>query len=217
MVSNHIVIRFIRFVSRFTVHLCNAIYFFTTFSTPCKRFTKILYFAFWDLNKALLANLQFGACTILGPTISLQHYFFFQACFPYCNNPSYVCMFCPFLFLINLWETKISALCVYSVLPLSNFGQCYRSTSGDENFVESKGFFDQVYLAQVVTHPTSRFFNVPFYWWKDGLLIWITFCSQADATFASKEYYIAASFYAKVTCSLILLFLSLDNYILIFV
>lgn len=34
--------------------------------------------------------------------------------------------------------------------------------------MESKGFFDQVYLA------------------------------QADATFASKEYYIAASFYAKM-------------------
>ena len=165
--SNHVIIRLIRFVSRFTVHLCNAIYFLTTFSTPCKRFTKILYFAFWDLNKALLANLLavWSLYRIRSHHI-FTALFFFQACFPYCNNPSYGCMFCPFLFLINLWETKISALCVYSVLPLSNFGQCYRSTSGDENFVESKGFFDQVYLAQVVTHPTSRFFNVPFYMMK---------------------------------------------------
>jgi len=51
-VSNHVIIRLIIFVSRFTVHLCNAIYFLTTFSTPCKWFTKFLHFAFWDLNKA---------------------------------------------------------------------------------------------------------------------------------------------------------------------
>ena len=46
--SNHVLIRLIRFVSRFTIYLCNAIYFLTIFSTPCKRFTKILYFTFWD-------------------------------------------------------------------------------------------------------------------------------------------------------------------------
>ena len=50
--SNHVIIRLIRFVPWFTVYLCNAIYFLTTFSTPCKRFTKFLHFAFWDLNKA---------------------------------------------------------------------------------------------------------------------------------------------------------------------
>ena len=54
--SNHVVIRLIRFVSRFTVHLCNAIYFSTIFSTPCKLFIKILRFAFWHLNTALLAQ-----------------------------------------------------------------------------------------------------------------------------------------------------------------
>ena len=59
VVSNHVLIRLIRFVSRFTVHLCNAIYFSTTFSTPCKRFTKILHFGFWDLNRAL-AKVSFG-------------------------------------------------------------------------------------------------------------------------------------------------------------
>ena len=53
LVSNHVIIRLIRFVSRFTVHLCNAIYFLTTFSTLCKWFIKILHFAFWDLNKTL--------------------------------------------------------------------------------------------------------------------------------------------------------------------
>ena len=46
-------IRLIKFVSRFTVHLYNAIYFLITFSTTYKRFIKILRFAFWDLNKAL--------------------------------------------------------------------------------------------------------------------------------------------------------------------
>ena len=51
--SNHVIIRLIRFVSRFTVHLCNVIYFLTIFSTPYKRFIKILYFAFWDLKKDL--------------------------------------------------------------------------------------------------------------------------------------------------------------------
>ena len=46
LVPNHVLIRLIRLVSRFTVHFYNAIYFSTTFSTPCKRFTKILYFFF---------------------------------------------------------------------------------------------------------------------------------------------------------------------------
>ena len=50
--SKHVLIRLIRFVSRFTIHLCNVIYFLTTFNIPCKRFTKILYFVFWDLNRA---------------------------------------------------------------------------------------------------------------------------------------------------------------------
>ena len=49
--SNHILIRLIRFVSRFTVHLCNAIYFLTTFTTLYKWFTKILYFRFWNLSR----------------------------------------------------------------------------------------------------------------------------------------------------------------------
>ena len=53
LVSNHVLIRLIRFVSRFTIYLCNAIYFSTIFSTPWKRFIKILYFVFWDLNRDL--------------------------------------------------------------------------------------------------------------------------------------------------------------------
>ena len=54
LVSNHVLISLIRFVSRFTIYLCNVIYFSTTFSTPCKRFIKILHFSFWDLNRALI-------------------------------------------------------------------------------------------------------------------------------------------------------------------
>ena len=41
LVSNHVLIRLIKFVSRFTVNLCNAIYFSTIFSTTCNRFKKI--------------------------------------------------------------------------------------------------------------------------------------------------------------------------------
>ena len=48
----------IRFVSRFTVHLCNAIYFLTIFNTSCKRFIKFLYFTFWNLNKAIVFPIQ---------------------------------------------------------------------------------------------------------------------------------------------------------------
>ena len=43
----------IRFVSRFTVHLYNAIYFSTTFSIPCKRFIKILRFVFTPSKHSL--------------------------------------------------------------------------------------------------------------------------------------------------------------------
>ena len=43
---NHVLIRLIRFVSQFTVHFYNTIYFSTIFSTLCKWFTKILRFAF---------------------------------------------------------------------------------------------------------------------------------------------------------------------------
>ena len=53
LVSNHVLISLIRFVSRFTVHLCNAIYFSTIFSTPCKRFTKILRFVFTTTKHGL--------------------------------------------------------------------------------------------------------------------------------------------------------------------
>ena len=56
LVSNHILIRFIRFVSRFTVHFCNAIYFSTIFSTLCKWFTKILCFGCKDLNTAIIST-----------------------------------------------------------------------------------------------------------------------------------------------------------------
>ena len=52
LVSNHVIIKFIRFVSRFTVHLCNAIYFLTIFNILYKQFTKILYFVFWDLKQS---------------------------------------------------------------------------------------------------------------------------------------------------------------------
>jgi len=63
--SNHDLIRLIRFVSRFTVHLCNAIYFSTTFSIPGKQFTKI--FRFLDLNRA-----QIFKCTTC-PLLQQRH------------------------------------------------------------------------------------------------------------------------------------------------
>ena len=59
--SNYVIIRLIRFVSRFTVHLCNAIYFSTIFSISCKGFTKNLYFGFMDLNRASIRVGRMGA------------------------------------------------------------------------------------------------------------------------------------------------------------
>ena len=47
------------------------------------------------------------------------------------------------------------------------------------------------------------------------ILVYKSFVLQADAAFAAKEYYIAASFYAKVT--LILLFVPHDNVYTIYV
>ena len=74
--SNHVLIRLIRFVSRFTVHLCNAIYFSTTFSTPYKQFK---FFCIWrfgsrvsagrpeDLGRSLLPRfIRLRSCTISG-------------------------------------------------------------------------------------------------------------------------------------------------------
>ena len=74
--SNHVIIRLIRFVWRFTIHLCNAIYFSTTFSTPCKRFIKN--FAFCVLgSKQGFCYLIFKLITSLW---SLLAYSFFALC-----------------------------------------------------------------------------------------------------------------------------------------
>ena len=68
--------RLIRFVSRFTIYLCNAIYFSTTFNTSCKWFIKILHFVFWNLNRpqfqAILSLYQFQAIFLCqaGKTLS---------------------------------------------------------------------------------------------------------------------------------------------------
>ena len=53
LVSNHVLIRLIRFVPRFTVHLYNIIYFLIIFSTPYKQFAKILHFAFTEFKHGL--------------------------------------------------------------------------------------------------------------------------------------------------------------------
>ena len=46
LVSNHVLIRLIRFISRFSIYFYNAIYFSIIFNTPYKRFTQILCFDF---------------------------------------------------------------------------------------------------------------------------------------------------------------------------
>ena len=56
--SNHGLIRFIRSVSQFTVHLCNVIFFPTTFNTPCKWFIKFLEFWSLKLNTALVVPIE---------------------------------------------------------------------------------------------------------------------------------------------------------------
>ena len=79
----------IRFVSRFTVYLCNAIYFSTIFSISCKQFTKILHFAFWDLNRAKRScglGLKARCCVLVVYTWRRTVYTFnvqtFTACWP---------------------------------------------------------------------------------------------------------------------------------------
>ena len=59
LVSNHVVIMLIRFVSRFIVHLCNAIYFLTIFNTSYRRFTNFLNFRILDLNTTLVYQILF--------------------------------------------------------------------------------------------------------------------------------------------------------------
>ena len=66
--SNHGLIRLIKFVSRFTAHLCNAIFFSTTFSTPCRRFTNLLKFWSLDLNKA---KVKIPKCNHVCKTVQL--------------------------------------------------------------------------------------------------------------------------------------------------
>ena len=84
--SNHVLIRFIRFVSRFIVHFYNTIYFSTTFSTPCKRFTKFLRFAFtaskhglkwmyskfWIFDQHAFSSLIIGADQIQVGSMTLE-------------------------------------------------------------------------------------------------------------------------------------------------
>ena len=52
--SNHDLIRFIRFVSRFTVHLCNAIFFQLYLIHHAGDLQKNCNFEGLDLNKALV-------------------------------------------------------------------------------------------------------------------------------------------------------------------
>ena len=52
-------------------------------------------------------------------------------------------------------------------------------------------------------------------WWVTSILVYKSFVLQADAAFAAKEYFIAASFYAKVI--LVLLFVPHDNVYTIYV
>ena len=69
--SNHVLIRLIRFVSWFTVHLCNAIYFSTTFSTLCKRFTNFFAFCLYDRT---LPKLRVWATYVIRLLTQLAYY-----------------------------------------------------------------------------------------------------------------------------------------------
>ena len=85
LVPNHDLIRFIRFVLRFTVHLCNAIFFPTTFNTPCKRFINFLKFWSLKLNTAL-----FQICPIsnLFASNKMCQYFFLFHLFVHVTSAS---------------------------------------------------------------------------------------------------------------------------------
>ena len=78
IVSNHGLIRFIRFVSRLTIYFYNTIYFLTIFSTSYKRFIKILRFTFTASKHGLcLVKKTWGAgpavsfCRVDGPILVL--------------------------------------------------------------------------------------------------------------------------------------------------
>ena len=71
LVSNHVLIRLIRFVSWFTIHLCNAIYFSTTFSTLCKRFTIFFAFCLYDRT---LPKLRVWATYVIRLLTQLAYY-----------------------------------------------------------------------------------------------------------------------------------------------
>jgi len=87
-VSNHVIIRLIRFVSRFTVHLCNAIYFSIIFSTLYKRFIKNLYFSLMDLNRAsteFVRGLTFEDLDHSVDDIILEKIDFMDSSFAFCD------------------------------------------------------------------------------------------------------------------------------------
>ena len=79
--SNRVLIRLIRFVSRFTIYLCNAIYFSTIFSTPCKWFMKKIVFCVFDLNRTLEASFSVKS-GILDNNFSFPLFFFEEFLFP---------------------------------------------------------------------------------------------------------------------------------------
>ena len=68
---NHTLIRLIRFVSQFTVYLCNTIYFSTIFNTPCKLFTKIL-FCLYSSKYGLKKETAWLATSTCGPAGQTQ-------------------------------------------------------------------------------------------------------------------------------------------------
>jgi len=100
---------------RFTIHLCNAIYFSIIFNTPCKRFTKILHFAFWDLNRAWKLYRSVGVACCL----------FWKWCFA-SGSVYRLYMLLPLTSLVHYEGKSFLALnCYVSDDPASLFNQWY--------------------------------------------------------------------------------------------
>ena len=73
LVSNHVIIRLIRFVSWFTIYLCNAIYVLTIFSISYKRFTKIYILRFGSKQGLKIEELFFSFFLFPRRSSSLVH------------------------------------------------------------------------------------------------------------------------------------------------
>ena len=125
--SNHVLIRLIRFVSRFTVHLCNTIYFSIIFSTSCKQFIKILYFIFTvskhGLNNRALRGLLARDATAMMASQAATHMPSLWYVFSPADKRRFfpIRLFSPFYFYFYLFYVASAIICFLFRFSLFTF------------------------------------------------------------------------------------------------